>query len=269
MLILLAGATLALATWTLSGSGAAQEKQTTFKKFLPPKAYKELVTRAAQAIETNLAAAEDEDNLHRAQAYAAMIEGYALSAQQAGTTGVRSAASELSRIAADKANLVQAKKLAAELALLKGQPAATERIPTKYPEDIGDLMNLLKPKAKGGEGIAASLQSNIRLKGALNGIEEKIRALAKKKQTDERAASEAPELTLLGYKLAVLAELTVFHAAPRKGKGTQKDWNELSFQMRDSSLDMAAAAAQKDADGTFNAANKLNSTCSQCHSLFR
>jgi len=266
---LLAGTALALAISLLAGFGSAQDKQGTFKKFLPPEAYKELVTRAAKAIEANLAAPEDEDNLRRAQAHAAMIEGYALSAEQAGTTGVRSAASELARLATNRSNLVRAKKLAADLAMLKGQPAAGDRIPSKYPEDIGDLMNLLKPKAKGGEGIAPALQSNIRLKGALNGIEEKIRALAKKKQTDDRAASEAQELTLLGYKMAVLGELTVFHAAPQKGKGTQKEWNELSFQMRDSSLDMAAAASKKDAEGTFNAANKLNSTCSQCHSLFR
>jgi len=69
--------------------------------------------------------------------------------------------------------------------------------------------------------------------------------------------------------MAVLAEITALHPAPRKGKATQKDWNQLTLQMRDTSLAFAAAASKKDAESTFKMANKLNSICSQCHSDFR
>src|SRR5947209_5438819 len=83
----------------------------------------------------------------------------------------------------------QANKLAADLANLHGEGEASEAVLGKV-SDIAALMDLLRPKDKGGEGLAAALQSNARLKGALNGIEEKIRALAKKKLADDRIGTE-------------------------------------------------------------------------------
>jgi hypothetical protein len=268
---LLAGVALALTFWCLAGFGNSQDQAKEHKRFLPPEAYKALVTRTAMAIEKNLASPDDEDNLHRAQAMAALVAGYALCADKAtgNTAGIQGSAWHLARIARDKSKVAEAHKLASGLAHLQGQAEANESVLGKCPEDLGDLMNLLKPKAKGGEGLAPELQSNARLKGALNGVEEKIRNLAMKKLTADRLSKETKELGLLGYKVAVLGELTFFYPAPRKGKGTQKDWEELSFQMRDASLDLAASAARKDVDATFKAADKLNSSCSQCHSLFR
>jgi hypothetical protein len=265
------GAALALAMWCLAGSGDAQDKAGAHKRFLPPEAYQKLVTRTAKTIQSNLAKPDDEDNLHRAQALAALVAGYAHCAEEGPSkvAGVEGSAWHLCRIAMDKAKIAEAKKLAAGLAQLQGLAQANESLLGKCPEDLGDLMNLLKPKAKGGLGMAPELQSNARLKGALNGIEEKIRALAMKKSKDAQLGKESKELSLLAFELAVLGELTYRYPAPRKGKGQQKDWQELSFQMRDASLDLAAAAAKKDVDATYNAANKLNSSCSQCHSLFR
>jgi hypothetical protein len=266
-----AAAALALAFGFLGGAGDAQDNKATFKKFLPPEAYKELVTRTAKAIEANLAAPEDEDNLRRAQAQAIYIVAYAMSAKAdvGNTPGVQGAAGQLARIGTDKSKLPQAKQLAADLATLHGQAQANDAVLGKY-SDLAELMNLLKPKGKGGEGLAPALQSNIRLKGALNGIEEKIRALAKKQLARDRIGTEAEALALLGYKLAVLGELTVlYQQGARKGKGTTNDWNRLCLAMRDESLDLAAAAAKKDAKATFEAATKLDSTCTECHNQFR
>src|SRR5262249_36090237 len=49
---------------------------------------------------------------------------------------------------------------------------------------LREIMDILQPQKKGGDGIASELQVNIRLKGALNGIEEKVRNLASKKLTE-------------------------------------------------------------------------------------
>lgn len=265
-----AGLALGFGLWCLAAFSKAQDDKGTFKKFLPPAAYKELVTRTAKAIEADLAAGKDEQ-LGRAQAQAVMILGYAMSVQpSAGSTaGIQGTASQLARIANDKTKLTQAKKLAADLARLHGEAEANEAVLGKY-GSLAELMNLLKPKGKGGEGLAPALQSNVRLKGALNGVEEKIRALAKKALAGDRIGTEAKELELLGYKLAVLGEITIFYSQDvKKGKGTVADWNRLSLAMRDESLNLAAAAAKKDAQATFKAANTLNTTCTDCHGLFR
>jgi hypothetical protein len=263
---------LAAALGFLAGTGGAQGGKPSFKTFLPADAYKELVARAVKSIEENLAA-PDEDSLKRAQVQAALVAGYTLSAQQppGDGAGVQAAALELANIVTDKGKIGQAKKLAASLATLKGAPGAKGQVEAlaKYPEDLGDMMNIFKTKNKGGEGMAPALQSNIRLKGALNGIEEKYRELAKKKLLAARVGTEAEELVLLAYKTAVLAELTDLHPAPRKAGANPSDWHQLSVQMRDGALELAAAAKQKNADTIFKAAEKLNSSCNQCHSQFR
>jgi hypothetical protein len=269
---LAAGAAVAAAFWLAAGPGGAQGGKAAFKKFLPADAYKELVTRTAKAIEAGLAKG-DEDSLKRAQAQAAMVAGYTLSVKDApgDAAGVRAAALDLAKIATNKAKIDQAKKLAANLVAMKGEPGAKEPADGlgKHPEDLGDLMNLFKPLPKGGEGLAPALQSNLRLKGALNGVEEKIRELAKKPLKPDRVGTEAPELVLLAYKAAVMAELTEQYPAPRKAGADPKDWNRISEQTRDASLELAAAAQKKDADAIFKAGNKLNSSCNQCHSVFR
>jgi hypothetical protein len=268
---LAAGAMTAVSLWLVTGPGGAQGDKAAFKAFLPATAYKELVMRAAKSIEADLATA-DEDSLKRAQVNAVLIAGYALSAQDAtGAAGVEATAVDLAGIVTNKAKLDQAKKLAASLAALKGQPGGKASVEAlaKLPEDIGDLMNLMKTKGKGGEGIPPALQSNIRLKGTQNGIEEKVRELAKKKLAPARVGLEADELALLGYRLAVMAELTDLHPAPRKGGATPKDWHDLSAQMRDTGVELALAAGKKDAEAIFKVSGKLNSSCTQCHSLFR
>jgi cytochrome c556 len=109
------------------------------------------------------------------------------------------------------------------------------------------------------------------LKGALNGVEEVIRALAMKKPTDAQMNKASKELVLLGYQMAVLGELTAEYPPPkkRKGKGTPKQWQELSETMRSASLELVAAAQKKDAEAVHKASDRLNASCSQCHSDFR
>jgi len=183
------------------------------------------------------------------------------------------AALQVAKMLGDKGKIPEALKLA---------EALTSKLPTPRPGlveanmkkvfggDVMALMDHLRPKAKGGDGIHQALQTSVPLKGALNGIEEKIRALAKKKMTDANMSKSAAEMVLLGYRLAVLAEVTDdFAPAMKSGKKDPKVWHELSVQMRDSALAMAAASRKKDAAAVFDAADKLSTACNQCHSVFR
>jgi hypothetical protein len=262
------GAALAAAVCLLAGAGAGDKEVVPWKQFLPPEAYKELVGRAVKGAEQGLEGKGDEA-VRKAQFNALMIAGYTLSAREGGEDlgGVREAALRLIKLAGDKGKEDEARKLLASLK--SGAPKGGGKKglfkPKEHLGDLEDLMIHFRTVKKGGEGLPPALQSNPRLKGALNGIEEKIGFLAKKKLTDAGLAKEAAELALLGYRAAVVAELTVRYPAPRE----PKVWFEKSMAMRDAGISLAEAAQKKDAEGVHEASNRLNSSCTECHRVFQ
>jgi hypothetical protein len=112
------------------------------------------------------------------------------------------------------------------------------------------------------------LQSNIRLKGALNSVEDKVRALAMKELTDVGMRTEARELELLGYRIAVAASLQYHYIpAPKDGKDFAAVWRTLSAQMRDHGVALALAAHENDTTAVFKAGRDLNTACNRCHDI--
>ena len=270
----LAGLTLA-AMFFLAGPARTGGKDSHWKKFVPADAFKELLEREAKILTASLQGKVEEEAIIRAKLAAVMIAALALSAEKdvKQTLSMQHAALQVAKMLQEKGKIPEALKLA---------EALTSKLPTPRPGlveanmkkvfggDVMALMDHLRPKAKGGDGIHQALQTSVPLKGALNGIEEKIRALAKKKMTDANMSKSAAEMVLLGYRLAVLAEVTDdFAPAMKSGKKDPKEWHELSVQMRDSALAMAAASRKKDAAAVFDAADKLSTACNQCHSVFR
>jgi hypothetical protein len=260
--------------WSLADRGSAGgDKAGVWKPVVPPEIARELIGRAAKSIQASLMA-KDEDELKNAQFNAVLIAAITLSTKggDAELAGTRQVALDLAKIVTAKGKLPEAKKLAASLAggkvAAKGKDGPFD--PKMHLEETADFMNHYKTKAKGGEGIHADLQVNIRLKGTQNGIEEKIRALAMKKLMEATLAKAANELGTLGYRLAVEGQL-IHEYAPAKKVGSKdpKEWRELSLNMRDASVELAEAAKKKDAEGVFRAGNRLNSACNQCHSTFR
>ena len=263
------GVALVAVVCLLAGQGGAGEKAKVWKQFLPPETYQELVTRAAKAMDAALTGEPDEAALKRAQFHALMIAGYALSAiggKDVGTT--QDMALKAAKVAGEKNKVGQARMYAA--ALLKGMPKGGPKRkeltdPKAYVASVDELMEHFRTKMKGGEGIPAALQSNARLKGTQNGIEEKLRGLAKRKLADGALAKEADELALLGYRAAVVGELTYFYTP----KARVKDWHEHSLAMRDAGIALAEAAQKKDAAGVFQAGTRLNESCAACHMAAR
>lgn len=139
----------------------------------------------------------------------------------------------------------------------------------KSREDLGDMMNLLRTKAKGGEGTAPELQYNAKLKNQ-NGIEPLIGALASKALTDDNVGKTAKELELLAYRIAVMGSITHDNPpADRIAKDSVPGWQALSLQMRDAAVALAEGAHKKDAAAIQKASTRLESTCTQCHRDYR
>lgn len=243
--------------------------QSPFKSFLPDDAYKQLVQREAKIVQDNLKA-DDEDKLKRARVAALMIQGYAAShvKPMQGANAHVFAAQELGKLIKGK-KLDDARKLADALATGTTGSVAEAKLDWRGDLDLFDVMNPLKLKIKGGDGIAPELQVTLPLKGTQNGIEEKLRYVGRKKLGEPVLDKVSKELALLAYQMAVLGEITHEFPVPRKAKGSAKEWQSLSIDMRDSAIELAQAAQKKDAEGVFKASTRLNSSCNQCHSSFR
>jgi hypothetical protein len=244
-----------------------------FKQFLPPEAYKELVGRAVKNIEEAVAE-KSTKGTHKAQFNAAMIACYTLSARDVDAehlAAARAAAAKVAALLKDKGKHEEAVKLAGAIPTIKG-PAegkvAAADLKGFVPARI-HVMEHFEPKAKGGDGIHPSLMSNIKLKGALNSIEEKIRALGNKPIAN--VEKEAAELELLGYRSAAAAELIYLFAPAQKAKkgGTPEDWRQASVEMREAGVALAEAAKKKDGQAIFKAGGALNGACNRCHSDFK
>lgn len=262
----------AIFTFFIDTTTAAGEKGSVWKPVIPEPAFNELVKRSAKAIEELLGKA-GEDEIKRAQVHGVIIAAYAQSAKaDAGAVAAtKGAGLELAKMVTFKDKLGEAKKLATDLAMLKVKTGGKSDPDWKtLVDEVIPIMDTYRTKSKGGEGIHADLQVNPRLKTALNGIEEKIRALAMKKLSDTNVQKAAKELELLGYREAAMGSL-IHGYAPAKKVGTKdpQEWRELSLAMRDAAVALAQAAAKKDAEGIHSASTRLNSACNQCHTSFR
>jgi hypothetical protein len=266
----LAGAALSAAAALLAGASGAGDKAAPWKTILAEDVYKELVRRAVKIIDDN-ADSKDDEARKQAQVAAVRIAAFTQSAKGDAKqlAAVRQAALKVADAIKDKKDPAEVKKLVAAIASAKAE-AGTSAEPVdlhKQLETVLDLMNLYRTKMKDGEGLPPVLQTTVRLKGTQNGIEEKIRYMAMKKLTPAALANEAAELETFGYRMAADAALTANFAGVQKG-GT-RDWMEFSTTMRDAGVALAEAAKQKDAEGIFKAGTALNSSCAQCHAMFR
>ncbi len=257
----LVGVVIALLVWIVTGIGTAGER----KGFVPPEVYKELVAREAKILQQSLKDSPKDAQLARARLAAVMIARLALDAQlEEGTGGVEETALKVAKLLGNKDMLGAARKLADSLPGVSGGGKLENFDARPLVGEASDTMDHLRPKKKGGDGIHADLQTSGPLKN-LNGIEEKVRSLAKKKLSDAALKKSAYEMVLLGYRTAVLAEV-VNDFAPAQNA---KLWRDLSAQMRSAGINLARASEKKDAAAIFKAGASLDASCNNCHSKFR
>src|SRR4051794_35393023 len=150
----------------------------------------------------------------------------------------------------DKGDMTGAKKTAADVA-------------DKY--SLGDAMNVFKPRAKGGIGVGKEGQYNP------DGIELQIQQkLAKKTQSKGDLDKSAADVERMADIAAGIAEVTdLFTPKKKVGDKDPKDWKDYTKDMREASAELKKAAKDKDPDAIKKAAQRLNSSCNNCHGKSR
>lgn len=132
-------------------------------------------------------------------------------------------------------------------------------------DKLDEAMALFALRTKKGLGVGPKA-------GAItpDGIEAKLINIAKKPMAKAQLEKEADALMKAAYASAALAEAALVNT-PEKDMGMKKkkDWTEWSKEMRQASIDLAAAAKARNPDAVKTAAAKLNSSCNNCHGVFR
>ena len=132
--------------------------------------------------------------------------------------------------------------------------------------ELDSLMDLFKLRTKDGLGVGTK-------PGAItpDGIEAKVMALAKKPLPQKELDAQAEGLTQAGHMVAAVA-LVAQHKCPvtkKMGDKDPKKWQEWTEEMHKNALELSTAAKAKQPAELKTAATKLNSSCNNCHSVFR
>ena len=135
------------------------------------------------------------------------------------------------------------------LAALKADPKAKkEALPLEGKVTYKELMVLFRPPNAGGLGI-----------------EDRFDALGR--LPDELAKGDLNDALLLdAYRSGVAAQIM---REQKPKAGDPKSWQKFSDQMRQQSLDVAAAVQAGDGKKGLLAISALNRTCDKCHQEFR
>jgi cytochrome c556 len=99
-------------------------------------------------------------------------------------------------------------------------------------------------------------------------MEAKVVNMAKRPLAPPELAKDAKHLVRLGYVNAAIAQIAEARADV-DGKMDPKAWQKWSVDMRDSAIELAAAAQAMNPAGVKAAAKKLNTSCTDCHDKFR
>jgi hypothetical protein len=186
----------------------------------------------------------------------AAISGLLLQTSPSGAGDDKTIKAELAKIAKalEKGNKEEAAKLAQAL-VKKLDPD----------EGLHDVMHNFKPRSKKGWGVGSKPGVAVP-----DGIELKLLSLGRDAPSNATLKREREALEEMSYVVAAIGEVA-YHFPPKKdaGKKTKKEWLNLSREMRDSSLGLAAAVKAQGGGEVKAAASKLNNSCNNCHTVFK
>jgi hypothetical protein len=271
------GTALALGVLLLAAglTGAAGDKPLVWKPVIPQQdaadVVKYLGELTQQALDKGPPAGKDEKadwdaRLKNTGLLIAAVTASARGSDSDELAAARAAGVQLSE-QMDKGDLDGAKTTAAALAALKPTARGGKSI-TAEDTDLGDIMNLLRLRSKGGLGFGVKPPTG---PATADGIEARLINMAKPAQVAAVLKNQADDLARSAYILVAVSEVCDAH--PPKKKGTNgkgaKEWADWTEEMRTSALQLAEAAKKKDTAGVRAAVSKLNGTCSNCHGEFR
>jgi hypothetical protein len=133
--------------------------------------------------------------------------------------------------------------------------------------ELDPVMHSFKPRARGGFGIgpkAGLVPAN------QDGIEAYLPALSKKGMSAADAGKMSEPVIEMANRVLAIAEVSD-HLWPenKESAKSKKKWLELNQLMKDGSKELAEAVSSKNFAAVKKAAGKLNTSCSECHSVFR
>ncbi len=103
-----------------------------------------------------------------------------------------------------------------------------------------------------------------------DGIELKLRELAKVKMSKAQVEKESEALTEMANRIAAVGSVAIASAPKKKLPDKDpKDWKKWSEEMVKSTRDFEKAVQGGKPDAIKTAAMKLNSSCVECHGSFR
>jgi cytochrome c556 len=132
--------------------------------------------------------------------------------------------------------------------------------------DLLEAMSLLKLRTREGLGVgpAGAFPPNE------DGIEAKIIGLAKREMKPADLKKHAADLKKAAYISAALTYVSEANTPTRKvGDKDPKDWTKFTEEMKKGSMDLATAIEKGDPAEVKKVAAKLNSSCNNCHGIFR
>jgi hypothetical protein len=131
--------------------------------------------------------------------------------------------------------------------------------------ELLDAMNLLALRSRKGLGVGADPD-----KIKPDGIEAKLIGMGRKPLPQAQLEKEAADLARMAYVIAAISEVARVKVPEKdEGQKKRKDWIMWSEEMRQSAEQLARAAKAKNAAETKTAAAKVNSSCNNCHGVFR
>ncbi len=247
--VMLVGAALCgLSAWLVlgAGSGLSGEKG---KGALSKAELTRLVNHDAKAIQEALAKGTlDKKSTRKVRAAAFMI---ALYAQGGGLTGLRDTALKVNKLV-EEGNVKEAAALAAKLTPDapgegKGDPVVWEK-----QLDLENVMHQFSSERVGGFGMEKELDD-------LRDVKEAF------------TKDQLERLALLGAKLAMIAHITAAYAEEKNegGMKTKANWLKFGENFHSAARALAEAAGSKNEGATRAALDRLNTSCTKCHDVFR
>jgi hypothetical protein len=104
----------------------------------------------------------------------------------------------------------------------------------------------------------------------LGGSAKKLPTLVGGKKSGKiPAAALTPELQLLGWQAAAVGQLSAGHNDPKTTAKDPKAWRTYADELKQSGLDLAEAVKAKDGAAAWAAANRMQNSCTDCHTKFK
>jgi len=132
-------------------------------------------------------------------------------------------------------------------------------------DEIEDVMAVFKLREKHGIGVGTKPNAIVP-----DGIELKLLAIGRDAPGQATANKEAEALEKMAYVIAAVAEVAIAKPpAKDDGKKKKKDFIKWAKDMREAAPGLAVAAKSKSPAEIQKAAAKINSACTNCHSVFK